>query len=276
MMVRNRYWTLLWCAVLAGAVGCGSSEQQGPAPAEQSAQVVDAEAKPQADGDVDAEPQAAVRDEAVKLAAAEEPVKEGEPQQWTAFFRLDASAPAVIPPVVLSKRHEALCKVKLGDVLPAIEVPPLGTSQKKKLAELYGKKATVVVFWKGDRRMAREVLADVGPDVVELFGKQGVAVVGIAVNETAASAKAALDKAGAKFVNLLDADGKAFALVGSVRLPRVYLVDPAGKILWFDIEYSQTTRRELHQALRAVTVAPPESPTASAADAKPPAANAQE
>ena len=68
------------------------------------------------------------------------------------------------------------------------------------------------------------------------------------------------------FVNLLDADGKAFAQVGSERLPRVFVVDPAGKILWFDIEYSQTTRRELHQALHAATGAPPEEP---ADDAKP-------
>ena len=42
------------------------------------------------------------------------------------------------------------------------------------------------------------------------------------MNESAASAKATLEKAGAKFPNLLDADGKAFAQVGSERLPRTY------------------------------------------------------
>jgi hypothetical protein len=51
---------------------------------------------------------------------------------------------------------------------------------------------------------------------------------------------------------LLDAEGRAFAEVGSEKLPRTYLVDAQGKILWFDIEYSLSTRRELHQALRAV------------------------
>jgi peroxiredoxin len=255
-----------WCAVLAGAVGCGASEQQASAPEAKPQAKVATEAQPQADGVVDAKPQARIQDPEVKQAAAE---KEEAPQSRTAFFRLDASAPAMMPTVVLSKSHQALCKVKVGDVLPAIDLPQVGVNQRKKLAELYGKAATVVVFWKGDRRMTREALADLGPDVVELFGDKGVAVVGIAVNETAASAKAALDKAGATFVNLLDADGKAFAQVGSVRLPRVYLVDPAGKILWFDIEYSQTTRRELHQALRAVTGAPAEG-------AKPQAAKVQE
>ena len=56
--------------------------------------------------------------------------------------------------------------------------------------------ATVVVFWKGDRRMTREELADIGPDVIEMFGKGGVAVVGVAVQETAQSAQEVLTKGG--------------------------------------------------------------------------------
>jgi peroxiredoxin len=281
-MTRKFYFATLFYTGFVVAVGCGDAEKRAAAPAETKPPLgrelgaerqgeISTAAKPRDEVEVDAKPplarelgaerqaadaakpKAAIQDPEVKPAAAEEPAKEGDPQQRTAFFRLDANAPAVMPKVVLSKSHEALCKVKVGDVLPAIELPVVGSNDKKKLAEFYGKAATVVVFWKGDRRMTRELLADLGPDVLELFGKQGVAVVGVAVNETAASAKAALDKAGAKFVNWLDADGKAFARVGSVRLPRVYLIDPTGNILWFDIEYSQTTRRELHQALRAVT-----------------------
>ena len=34
------------------------------------------------------------------------------------------------------------------------------------------------------------------------------------------------------------------------RLPRVFLVDDRGKILWFDVEYSRTTRQELLQAIQ--------------------------
>jgi peroxiredoxin len=155
---------------------------------------------------------------------------------------------------VLSKGHEAFCRVKVGGLMPAIELSQIGGgAERKKLSDLFGEKATVVVYWKGDRRMAIEQLADLGPDVVRPFGDKGVAVVGIAVNESAASAQATLQKTGATFPNLLDADRKAFAQVGSEKLPRTYLVDPQGKILWFDIEYSHATRRELHQALRAVT-----------------------
>jgi peroxiredoxin len=184
--------------------------------------------------------------------ALAEPAGEAAPREHTAFYRLDASA-ARIAPVLLSQAHAALTKVKVGDTLPPIELPQLGQNASTKLAKLYGKTATVVLFWKGDRRMSHTALADLTPDVIEPFGDEGVAAVGIAVGETAATASAAAKKAGAKFPHLLDVEGEAFAQIGSERLPRIFLVDPKGKILWFDMEYSQASRRELHQALRAVT-----------------------
>jgi peroxiredoxin len=142
--------------------------------------------------------------------------------------------------------------VKVGDELPAIELNQLG-GRRTRLAGLLGKTATVVAFWKRDRPVTRTLLADLGPDVVEPFGERGVAVVGVAIEQEEAAARPVLEKATARFPNLLDTDGKAFALVGKERLPRVYLLDPQGKILWFDIDYSHATRRELNQALRAVT-----------------------
>jgi peroxiredoxin len=178
-------------------------------------------------------------------------------QKRTAFFRADASQPAVIPVVKLSKGHEALSRVNVGDTMPTIELEQLGGGRRR-IADLAGRTATVVLFWKPGRRMTDQLLHDVGPDVIEPFGGAGVAVVGVAVGEAGASAQAALERAGASFPNLLDSDGSAFTQVGSEKLPRAYLLDPQGKILWFDIEYSLATRRELHQALRAVTADQPE------------------
>lgn len=176
------------------------------------------------------------------------------PRGHTSFYRSAQDAagePATIPPVLLTVGHEALCTVGVGDTMPEIELQALG-GRRTTLADLYGRKATVVVFWKGDRRMARTELADLGPDVVEPFKSDGVAVVGIAVGESSGRARSAVRQARASFPNLLDTDGTAFALVGSEKLPRTYLLDADGKILWFDIEYSLSTRRELAQALDAV------------------------
>jgi peroxiredoxin len=189
--------------------------------------------------------------------------EEAQPQKRIAFYRAD-SGPAKMPRVLMSKADEAQCRVKVGDTMPAITLPKVGENDSAKLADLYGEKATVVVFWKGDRRMAREQLADIGSHVIEPFGKNGVRVVGIAVNETAQNAQSVLKKSGEDFTNLLDADGKAFAQVGSGKLPRTYLLDPSGKILWFDIEYSLATRRELHQALRTVAGDPASTEPSSA------------
>lgn len=163
-----------------------------------------------------------------------------------------ATTPAVIPPVQMSKEHEALCNVKVGDTMPEITLSRLGDRQTR-LGELFGRRATVVAFWRADRRASRTLLADLGPDVIEPFKQRGVAVIGVAVQQTESAARPAVEKAAASFPNLLDTDGKAFALVGKDRLPRVYLLDAQGKILWFDIDYSLATRRELNQALRAVT-----------------------
>jgi thioredoxin-dependent peroxiredoxin len=176
------------------------------------------------------------------------------PKPHRSFYRPSGEAarePATIPPVLLTDAHQALCLIGVGDKMPALELPQVG-GRRTELADLYGKTATVVVFWKSDRRMALTELADLGPDVVEPFQNAGVTVVGIAVGESANSARSVLRQAGARFPNLLDADGAAFAKVGSEKLPRTYLLDPSGKVLWFDIEYSQATRRELAQSLEAV------------------------
>jgi peroxiredoxin len=176
------------------------------------------------------------------------------PRPHTSFYHSageKTGEPATIPPVLLTDAHKSLCLVGVGDPMPEVELQQLG-GRRTKLADLYGKKATVVLFWKSDRRMALTELADLGPDVAEPFQNEGVAVVGIAVGESANSARSAVRQAGAKFPNLLDTDGAAFAKVGSDKLPRTYLLDPSGKILWFDIEYSQSTRRELAQSLEAV------------------------
>jgi len=153
-----------------------------------------------------------------------------------------------MPEVFLTERHQKLCQVGVGDTMPTL---------LKKLAPLYGSKGTVVLFWKADRRMSRAALADLGPDVVEQFGPKGIAVVGIAVQESSRKIAAMVQQTKAKFPQLPDNDGTAFASVGSEKLPRIYLLDPAGKILWFDLEYSPATRRELGQSLRTITAETP-------------------
>jgi peroxiredoxin len=246
-MHRAKFIALAACS-LAVAAGCSQSTPNEP---QKLAEVVEEPAaepiSPPAKSTQEkaSEPaDAAKRDDEVKqaqeLKIVEESAKPAE----------DASAePATVPPVELSSEHAQLVRLKVGDSLPDVELPKTDGANAK-LASLYGKAATVVVFWKGDRQMALDELADLGPDVVDKFGSRGVAVIGVAV-EPAASAQAAAQQAEVKFPQFVDADGKAFEQVGSQMLPWTFVLDANGKIVWFDLEYSLSTRRELQQALLA-------------------------
>ena len=184
--------------------------------------------------------------------AAESAATTEQPSPRVAAKPIVAEYAAKAPPVMLTAGHAALCRVSVGDVFPAIELPQLGSGPTK-LSAFSGQKATVVLFWQPGHWMSRIALADVAKDVAAAARDATVGVVGIVEAESSDAAKADLAKAQAKFSQVLDADGAALAKVGSVALPRVYVLDGEGRIAWFDIEYSEATRRELQQILVALT-----------------------
>lgn len=159
------------------------------------------------------------------------------------------AAPAELPSVVMSMTQRATILSNVGEELPAVVLPDLqGATQE--LWSLYGSAATVVFFWRSDNPHSLAQLADCGPDVLDLYGAQGVAVVGVNTGEPAAAAQAASASYGAKFPLLSDADGAYLAQLSTAGPPRVFVLDAQGKIAWFDIEYSRATREKLDQALR--------------------------
>ena len=139
----------------------------------------------------------------------------------------------------------------LGDAFPAILLPRLDGLDAA-LAKLQGKQATVVILWGRDYWMTRAALSDLAKDVPRLFENKPVALVGVAVGHTPATANPVLAATGAKFPQLLDAEGQAVAKVTAAVLPQIYVLDGTGKVAWFDIEYSESTRRELQQTLEAL------------------------
>ncbi len=160
-----------------------------------------------------------------------------------------------VPQVFLTSDHSAMCRVRVGDQLPAITLPQL-TGGQTELDSLRGDKATVVLFWQEDPWMSAMALRDLGAlkDLsADITPSDEVAVVGIAVKQEDNDIQTTLKEAGATFPQLLDNDGKVFNQVGMVKLPRVYVLDATGKIAWFDLEYSEGTRRELKQTLEALT-----------------------
>ncbi|MCH2113999.1 MAG: redoxin family protein [Pirellulales bacterium] len=160
--------------------------------------------------------------------------------------------PLTPPKVILSAAHARLCQLKVGDKLPPMSLPRLN-GPPTELTPLCGKQATVVLFWQPDRWMAEMALVDLEREIAQKFAAEQVAVVGVVVQQSSRSAQAALNKAKSRFVQLLDLRGKFFATVGKRILPRVYVLDSQQKIAWFDLEYTQGTRRDLAQTLAALT-----------------------
>lgn len=153
------------------------------------------------------------------------------------------------PNVVLGDQHAALCKVRVGDVFPLLELNTLA-GEPQSLATLYGSKLTLIVFWNSRHPNGLEELSDMQRYFLPRFAERGLAVLSIHTGEAPEVAQPLVEAAAATYPIFSDADGAALAQVSSGMLPRTYLVDPAGKILWLDLEYSATTRRDLAKLLR--------------------------
>jgi peroxiredoxin len=249
---------ILQCAVfgwLVAAVGCTSSAPQAAKTATAQEESTARSTAP-ATADNAEDPATTAGDETqTSSTPAAEPKAVAADREASAPIVRRAAKPVVgdaeagVPPVLLSAGHTKLCRVNVGDMLPTIELPRLNGGAAT-LESLSGARSTVVVFWTNDHWMSAMALRD----LARIATPDDVSIVGIAVNIPADAAQKRLADAGAKFPQLVDAEGTAFAQVGELALPRVYVLNAERRIAWFDIEYSQATYRELHQTLAALTV----------------------
>lgn len=160
----------------------------------------------------------------------------------------DSTKPEM-PVVKLTEALEKTCLVKVGDTMPEVTLPKLD-GQAVSLRSLAGEKLTVVCFWKADHPYSIEELRQLEKFIVGPFAAQGVQVVAIDQDDPPNVAGEAFRGTGATYPCLIDLRGEYFAKIATKELPRTYLLDPAGKILWFDIGYSRSTLRNLKEAIQ--------------------------
>lgn len=162
--------------------------------------------------------------------------------------------PPEVPEVHMTEALMETCLVFIDDSIPEGELAD-ADGNPQSLEDLFGEKLTVVLFWtSGESMMAKmsatSALEDLEKDIAEPYAEKGVKVVGISVNNTPEVAAEHITESGATFTNLHDPEGTFFAKVATEKLPRTYLVSPDGKIIWFDLEYSRASRRNLLQAIQ--------------------------
>jgi hypothetical protein len=177
------------------------------------------------------------------------------PKKTTPRYKPKPEEPPKIPTVAWSQEDLATCRVLVGDTMPDAELPDL-QGQPQALKGLYGGRLTVVCFWtagktRKEELTAREMLSVLADEVAARYADQGVRVVAVNVKDSPeAIAKLLPAEGDGKVSNLSDPQGTLFDKLAKERLPRIYLLDPAGRILWFDMEYSNGSMRLLHQGLK--------------------------
>lgn len=179
-----------------------------------------------------------------------EPAQPIEPAGPSRPFAPSPPSAPQIPKVALTEKLQETCKVKVGDRLP--DTTALVGLNGKSLRESFGSRATVVLFWTAANPYALQALEDLGRDVAAAYGTKGVAVIGVNVKDSAEAAEKAVQSAGAKYLQLRDPQGQYFDQVATKGLPRLYLLDATGSIVWFDVQYQESTRQDLLLALTAL------------------------
>jgi peroxiredoxin len=152
------------------------------------------------------------------------------------------------PLVAMTEEHRKECVVFTGDAMPDLQLADL-TGKPTPLNQLYGKKLTIVIFRNGKSAQSREQLTRLGRDVVDRFAGKEVNVVAIHVGQTGEQVAKLTANLAKGTTMLVDADASGIAKVSTTSGPKTFVLDSAGKILWFDIEYSNGMSRELQNTI---------------------------
>lgn len=257
---------LLVALVSLAAWGCGNASApsgttaQNEAREDSAVRPAKAEVPALSSDEAETPPVATEADENAAGAAADVPAPAGtsDPGEQPAPVRLPAPAVSLdevpdadlaMPKVSMTEAHAALCKVKVGEAFPEFELSDLDGNPLK-TSELRGERMTLVVFWNGRKPTALEQLGDLARDFAPRFAARGVKIVAINSGDDPQLAAELAKKAGGDFTVLCDPEGKAVESLAAARVPSTYLVDATGRVAWFDIEYSRSTRRDLAHAIR--------------------------
>jgi peroxiredoxin len=257
MLLPGRAWAGVVVALtIVVGIGCSSKTTSKTASQEKKAPPISwttEQAAAEAAKKRDAEAKLHDKPTANKASTAKEEPKKPVP----AVKIMQPPPPPTVAKVVLSDELRAGCLVKVGDAFPAGDFADTAGSLVV-LNKLYGKKLTVVCFWtigttRRSQLVAASLLGDLTKELVEPFGLRGVSVIAINVGDSPQAIREVVAKSDIAFPCLVDPKGEHFAKVAKdKRMPRTFLLDASGKILWFDVEYSRESRRDLIQSIQAI------------------------
>ncbi len=151
------------------------------------------------------------------------------------------------PSVVMSAKHRESCVVFVGESMPDGTMKDLA-GEEHSIHRAFGKRLTAIVFWNTRNPYALDQFEELQNDLLP-FREMGVRAIAVHVGEAPGNYADLCRQFGQDALCVTDPDETYFGKVAAGRVPRVYLLDVSGKVLWLDIEYSRTTRYELHNAI---------------------------
>lgn len=174
----------------------------------------------------------------------------GEGRTDTEDSRAMPSPPTgqLVPPSVsMTEHHRKNCLVFVGDTIPDGTLPDT-TGQEHEVLQSLGQRLTGIVFWNAANPYALDQFEELRNDLLP-FKELGVVTIAVHVGPEPDNYAALCHRFGQGALCLTDPENAYFATVATGSVPRIYLVDANGKIIWLDIEYSRTTRYDLRNAI---------------------------
>jgi len=155
-----------------------------------------------------------------------------------------------VPAVEFSKAHAATCKVNVGDKFPMTPLPD-NSKNLIKMEDIQGKKLTVVLIWNDRQAYAKYAYQRFSKEFVMPFAASGVKGIAINRGDSLDAVQRSADEFGKGIATLRDTDDKLWKQIATEKMPRFYLLDKDGVILWMDLEFSEGTSRDLRRAIMA-------------------------
>ncbi len=150
-----------------------------------------------------------------------------------------------IPSALTAQENETL--VKIGMEVPDFTVK-MFDGQTIQIKELRGK-VVLLNFWATWCPPCRMELARVEKDIIERFKNQDFVFLPISRQDSYDKIKAFREQTGYTFPMGMDPDRKIYSLFATASIPRNFVIDKTGKIVFMEIGYSEESFKKLIETI---------------------------
>lgn len=163
------------------------------------------------------------------------------------FFPVDAGAKQPVTTATEQQDDiEATTLIHAGDVAPDFTVEMLDGSSVT-LSKLQGK-PTLLIFWATWCPPCREELSHLQEGVIDVFGDK-INVLPISRGEKREVVEGFLDKMGYTFAVGLDGDQSIYRKYATNYIPRCWVIDSKGEVVYAGVGYDEAIAAEVNEAL---------------------------